>query len=244
MGKNKNRIVKFFLKNKKNNIVILSDSLSLPRVDKDATVLLEESYPYLLQKKIGSQMNVINRGIRFTTTNSLNDFQYLFDNLLIYSPKTIIIQIGIVDCAPRLFSPLFRAILGKISNEKIKNIFIYPFKKNRRFFTRFFPMKLVKKDQFKSNLENFLLRISEFKIDVKIVNIPDTNSKNNFKSFNFNRSINDYNKAISDLLINYNFDLIDINKFSKKDNILLDDGIHYNMKGSVLLSKLLYESIK
>ena len=51
LGKNKNRIVKFFLKNKKNNIVILSDSLSLPRVDKDATVLLEESYPYLLQKK-------------------------------------------------------------------------------------------------------------------------------------------------------------------------------------------------
>tara|TARA_Y100001958_G_C21051894_1_gene417756 strand:- start:122 stop:409 length:288 start_codon:yes stop_codon:yes gene_type:complete len=95
LGKNKNRIVKFFLKNKKNNIVILSDSLSLPRVDKDATVLLEESYPYLLQKKIGSQMNVINRGIRFTTTNSLNDFQYLFDNLLIYSPNTIIIQFAL-----------------------------------------------------------------------------------------------------------------------------------------------------
>lgn len=80
MDNNQIKITKQFLSNMDSNIVILSDSLSLPRVDDDETILLRESYPYLLQKKIGSDIKIINRGIRFTTTDSLRNFQYLFDN--------------------------------------------------------------------------------------------------------------------------------------------------------------------
>ena len=124
MDDNQNRIIDEFLRNKQDNIVILSDSLSLPRVDSDETILLRESYPYLLEKKIGNDMKIINRGIRFATTDLLQNFQYLFDNLLIYSPKTVIIQMGIVDCAPRLFSPLFRSLINRIPNKIIRDSFI------------------------------------------------------------------------------------------------------------------------
>ena len=147
MDDNQSRIAKHFLRNKKDNIVILSDSLSLPRVDIDETILLNESYPYLLEQKIGHDMKIINRGTRFATTDLLKNFQYLFDNLLIYSPNTVIVQMGIVDCAPRLFSPLFRSLINKIPNKITRDLFILPFKKNRRFFTKYFQISwLIKRD--------------------------------------------------------------------------------------------------
>ena len=244
MDNNQIKITKQFLSNKDSNIVILSDSLSLPRVDEDETILLRESYPYLLQKKIGSDIKIINRGIRFTTTDSLRNFQYLFDNLLIYSPSTVIVQMGIVDCAPRLFSSLFRSLINKVPIKMIRDLIILPFKKNRRFFTKYFKIKLVNKNRFKRNLEVFLDIMIKNKINVIIVNIPKTNDTNNNKSFNFNKSIDEYNSIISNLLKKYKFKLIDINHYSKKENILVDDGIHYNKKGCETVADMLYESIR
>lgn len=244
MDDNQIRITKQFLSNKEDNIVILSDSLSLPRVDDDETILLRESYPHLLQKKIGSDIRVVNRGIRFTTTDSLRDFQYLFDNLLIYAPKTVIVQMGIVDCAPRLFSPLFRSLVSKIPIKIIRDLIILPFKKNRRFFTKYFKIKLVNKKRFKKNLEVFLGTMKEYKINVIIVNIPKTSYTNNNKSFNFNESINDYNSIILNLSMKFKFQQIDINRHSKTENILVNDGIHYNKKGCEIVANKLYDSIR
>ena len=244
MDDNQSRIAKHFLRNKKDSIVILSDSLSLPRTDGDETILLNESYPYLLEKKIGHDIAIINRGTRFATTDLLKNFQYLFDNLLIYSPSTVIVQIGIVDCAPRLFSPLFRKLINRISNTTIRNLFILPFKKNRRFFTKYFQIKMVEKKRFEKNLELFLKKMEEFKINVVIVNIPKTNLQNNDKSFNFNKSIKAYNEIIVNLSSKFEFNLIDIYQYSKIENILLDDGIHYNKKGCEAVASMLYESIR
>jgi len=238
------RIIKYFLKEKKSNVVILSDSLSLPRFDNDAIITYEQTYPYLLQEKIGADTKIINRGIRGITTNSLRDFQYLFDNLLIYSPKIVILQIGIVDCAPRLFSTNFRRFLRFVKNDKIRNFIIYPFKTYRRFFTKYFPIRLVNKNQFKSNLEYFLGKMRLENICVKVVNISNTNPTNDKRSFGFNKSVNEYNVILKDLAEKYDFDIIDINKFSQRDSIILDDGIHYTNQGSLLLADLLYESIK
>lgn len=244
MDDNQNRIIDEFLRNKQDNIVILSDSLSLPRVDSDETILLRESYPYLLEKKIGNDMKIINRGIRFATTDLLQNFQYLFDNLLIYSPKTVIIQMGIVDCAPRLFSPLFRSLINRIPNKIIRDSFILPFKRSRRFFTKHFQIKIVDKDRFEKNLELFLSKMEEFNINVVIVNIPKTSLENNEKSFNFNKSITEYNEKINNLMSIYKFNLIDIYDHSKIEDILLEDGIHYNKKGCEAVASMLYESVR
>lgn len=232
-----------FTKVKKDNIVILSDSLSLPRSDDLNIITLEQSYPFLLQQKIGNNFNIINRGIRFTTTNSLVDFQYLFDNLIIYSPRKVIVQMGIVDCAPRLFSSFFRKLINRIKNEKIRNAIILPFKKNRKFFTKYFKIRMVSKSNFKKNIQQFLRTMKNLNIDVTLVNIPYTNKKNSNKSYGFNESIKDYNNLILDLKKDNKFHLIDINKESISQRILVDDGIHYNKNGCNIVANMLYESI-
>ena len=151
----------------------------------------------------------------------------------------------IVSFLASLFSiKVFLKLINRISNTTIRNLFILPFKKNRRFFTKYFQIKMVEKKRFEENLEFFLKKMEEFKINVVIVNIPKTNLQNNDKSFNFNKSIKAYNEIIINLSSKFEFNLIDIYKYSKVENILLDDGIHYNKKGCEAVASMLYESIR
>ena len=85
--------------------------------------------------------------------------------------------------------------------------------------------------------------MKNFNIDVTLVNIPYTNKKNSSKSYGFNESIKDYNNLILDLKKDNKFHLIDINKESISQRILVDDGIHYNKNGCNIVANMLYESI-
>ena len=165
-----------FTKVKKDNIVILSDSLSLPRSDDSTIITLEESYPFLLQQKIGNNFNIINRGIRFTTTNSLFYFQYLFDNFFFYSPRRVIVQMGIVDCAPRLFSSFFRKLINRIKMKKLEMQLFCLSRKIENFLLNISKLEWLV-NQILKNIQQFLRTMKNLNIDVTLVNIPYTNKK-------------------------------------------------------------------
>ena len=84
-------------------IVLFTDSLALPREEPETT-LYEDTYPFLLKKEY--EVFQFSKG-----GGLLNEFveQTFYYNQ--FKPDIIILQIGIVDCAPRAFSKLEEAIL-------------------------------------------------------------------------------------------------------------------------------------
>jgi lysophospholipase L1-like esterase len=87
-------------------IVALADSLSLPR-DTDGELLRwEETWPRRLERRLrerGVEAEVINAGRRARTADTLDGAD--FDEHVVYTkPDVVVLQVGVVDGAPRIFS--------------------------------------------------------------------------------------------------------------------------------------------
>src|SRR5918992_220711 len=87
-------------------IAILADSLALPREDVGGDEMLEVTYPYLLDQSLRRQFGanaplVYERGMRRRT------IEYVLDDwneqVELKKPDVVIVHVGIVDCAPRVF---------------------------------------------------------------------------------------------------------------------------------------------
>lgn len=77
-------------------IILFTDSLALPRMVPEVTSY-EDTYPYLLRKEF--EVFQYSRG--GTRIVDLSDQAPYYQQ---YKPDCVIIQSGIVDCAPRAFS--------------------------------------------------------------------------------------------------------------------------------------------
>ena len=80
----------------KKRIVILSDSLALPR-DTPEVTLVEDTYPYLLKEKYDVYQFSKGGGV----IRELREQAHYYRQ---YHPDIVILQSGIVDCAPRAYS--------------------------------------------------------------------------------------------------------------------------------------------
>lgn len=81
---------------KKKRILILSDSLALPR-NKPEITFVEDTYPYLLK----NQFEVYQCSIGGGLSSDLLKQSFYYGQ---YQPDIVILQSGIVDCAPRAYS--------------------------------------------------------------------------------------------------------------------------------------------
>jgi hypothetical protein len=132
----------------KKRIVILGDSLSMPRPNEG--IILEYTYSYLLNKSF----EVINKSKRVNDTklqileqNILDDIDYLNPDIIIY--------LGIVDCAPRLLSRNESRLINILPN-KLRKIIINFLSKYRLFFTKLRNIQYVNMNSFKKNTELLL----------------------------------------------------------------------------------------
>ena len=79
-----------------NRILLLTDSLAMPREEPELT-LYEDTYPYILRKKY--EVFQFSKGGGLMKEFVEQTFYYNQ-----FRPDIVILQIGIVDCAPRAFS--------------------------------------------------------------------------------------------------------------------------------------------
>lgn len=225
------------------------------RSDRGVFYSFRDTYPFLLQELLNSsKYHVVlrARGRNNVITQALEE--NLDGDVLFSDSKYIIFQLGIVDCAPRLFNLMEDRILFVLGREPIVKIFVnavVKFKsKHRRFFTKHFPRTYVSKKEFKDKYA-FILRETKNAVNpqkVFLINIADTNDKNNLRSFNFRKNILEYNKIIADLVVeNKNFcELIDFFSATKehKEFIVEDEGIHLTKSGHAYLAQIIYEKIQ
>jgi len=228
---------------KRERVVILSDSLSMPRPDE--SLLYEETYPYLLQQEMENCFEIINRGKRANTIQEQITDQYVYDDIMFFYPKYVVIQLGIVDCAPRLFSRRFgKYVIGNIKPLFLREFVIGQFSKRRIFFTKHFPRQYVPLSKFSYGYDYLLNMVKEFGSTPIVVNIARTSPENDCRSYGFIQHIKNYNEAIEKTAQRHNALLIDMYKISESNAVLLDDGIHYNKLGSKILAQEIAATIK
>src|SRR6266403_3780608 len=225
-------------------IAILADSLALPREDVSAERALEATYPFLLDQSLRHHYGahaplVIERGMRRRT------IEYVLDDwceqVVLKHPDMVVIHVGIVDCAPRVFLRRERAFVERMRFTRLRDRILRFAHDHRRAITRRLPRVYVPLARFEGHVKEIVQKVREQDIRslifVNIISPPDSVEQ---RSFGFQRNVEFYNQVLQDQTRHRNISLIDLNKLIKSQggaDKLTVDGIHLNEEGHQMLAQ-------
>jgi hypothetical protein len=207
-------------------LMIIGDSMAMPRWE----LSYEETWPFFLTNDF-PDLYIIDKSKRGGTTDrlvgsekSINNTENQFDLLEFYHPDMVIIQLGIVDCAPRYFSKhnLFAKILYRIPQSKdiIKKI-----------FTRKASNCYVKLKRFENNIINYLRRAQAISTEVFIIMIAPPPQRFVDKNPNIKSQIQNYNDCLRSIEGKFdNVKLIQSLSIDEMEKYSLDE-FHIGAKG-------------
>ncbi len=222
-------------------ILCIGDSLALPRFDE---VKYEDTWFYLLKKQFPAFdfISVFKRGITTDVLtkwgggeqDKIKTFPYGSDCLEHYKPNVVILQLGIVDCAPRLLKQGIERKLVTRLPKKYRNIYINFLKKFReRTPTNTF----VSIEKFEKNLVNYFERGFQSGVDkVILIEIPIPDQEMIKKNKNILSNVIKYNEVYNKLSKNYSFvECVAPLKPDKFNEKIYTDGYHSNKLGNNLV---------
>jgi lysophospholipase L1-like esterase len=224
----------------KDKIILIGSSMAMPRIE----VSYEETWPYKLQNHFSNDYFFIDKCKRASSTVRLvkegsgkGDKIGASDLLEYYSPKIVITQIGIVDCAPRLikrYSPLVKLI--NVSPSIIKRTFYSILKKTRIRSVKFADLSV---NEFRSNWESFIIRALQIEAQIICVLISEPSNTVTEKSPEIKKAIDIYNDILLDLDIKYS-NFTTLKAYSQTEIKLTSlDEFHVNNEGhDILFNKL------
>ncbi len=225
-------------------LLFLGDSLLLYRPSDE--IYLEDTYPYISMNELKKhgKFEIEIRGERRNDTSTVALDEKLIYNIVSSRPDIVVVHLGIVDCAPRLFTRVEYNLISHLPS-MLRRLIIAFFRRNRRFFTKHFPTVYVKKEDFKRNMEKILTTIKNQNAQSIIVNIAKPPDEKLRKSFNFMKNVIEYNKILDTLAEEYNCPIIDFyNATLKHPEYLLRDGIHPSKEGHLYLAKEVEKQLK
>lgn len=181
-------------------VLVIGDSLACPRPWEG--VGLRETYAYRLQEKLRSEYYVVNWAAGDNSSNRAASESFLRNFVRASDASYCIVQLGIVDCAPRLMSTMERVVIGitnRLPGMKAVNAAYIKFKARHRYkLTRWFPKTQVTLDQYRINMERLvdeLLSLPEMK-KVLLINTANAGHFLAEKSFGIDRNIRLFNEAL------------------------------------------------
>lgn len=214
-------------------IVFIGDSLIMPRPAENISP--EETYGYIASQKLKDHQVITTA--QYSNDTSIQSQIKNLDPLRRVSPDVVFVQLGIVDCAPRLFSRREQTFINMLP-PSLRDWLISILSANRRVLTKWFPKVYVNRKDFKKNMEVILDFVEECGAVPVIITIAKTSEKNNARSHNFLQNIRDYNAVLRDLAQEKGCALIDLYQVVDEDPAcLLPDGIHLSQKGSCNLAE-------
>lgn len=237
----------------KSTILIFGDSLSLPRRIHNNKGILYDIITYqdtyiskLTNYFIEFNFVTIARGgqtseiLNVTELVDINNKKNMYLDIGEYNPSIIIIFIGIVDCAPRLFTRNESALLSKIP-KLISKLIIKIVKKLRN---RSVKRAYVDINRYTNYFENIFKYCKFNNINIGIVGIPYGDNR----AINNNPYIIDaakkYNDSINHIIKEKYTKVQFINLFNFNNEVssdyFLEDGYHLSKIGH----QLVFESIK
>ncbi|MBN2777438.1 MAG: SGNH/GDSL hydrolase family protein [Bacteroidales bacterium] len=228
-------------------ILCIGDSLSRP----GHTNLYEDTWFYKLKEKY-KNYDFISVFQRSLTTDGLitmgadvnnNKFPYGSDCLEYYNPQVVILQLGIVDCAPRLIKE--NSLVWKIVRrmpKKVVNKYIDYLKRNNKRDTE---NVYVSKEKFRSNLIAYFNRCQKNEVlKVIYIAIPIPGQEMIFKNPSIITNVIKYNDIISEVSQKYDFVKIVNPLNADKGEDIYDDGYHPNPRGNIIVLESLVSELE
>lgn len=221
-------------------IVILGDSLALPRPNEG--IGPKDTYPLLIQRSCPDG-DIQNKARYRNDTTLQTTPKQMKEDLISEIPDVVIIHLGIVDCAPRLFTRKNHRQLEKIPNF-IRHRIVSFASQNRRLITRVRPKTYVSAKRFRENIGTLLTTCTNLGVRVLMLNIAKTHASNAERSYGFLHNIDRYNQIISEMADEFGIPVLDIYALSTSNpDVLLPDGIHLTRYGNQQVSALLVRAL-
>ena len=197
-------------------LLIISDSLGLPRKSGYEEVLYEQTWPYLLK----AHFEVVHLGIGGATLDFLVEKAHYYRN---FYPTKIILQSGIVDCAPRTLTRREKALVENIPFAG--RLFFPILKKYATFIRSKRNVTLTSEESFKESL--MLLRNYFQGVPIYCLSILPPSLEYEHQLPGISHNISNYNKILlNEILQNY----IDLS--AMPSNGILSDFHHLSAIGN------------
>ena len=223
-------------------IVVMADSLAMAR-EGETNVPFEATYPYLLDQSLRRRLRfdaplVIERGMRRRTIEYVLDEWYELVDLR--RPEVVVIHVGIVDCAPRVFLRRERQFVENLRPAFLREAILSNVHKHRRAVVNMRKKVYVPADRFNALVGQVVARAKASKLrSLVIVNIITPPSEMDERSPGFIKNVGIYNQILKTHANVNGVHLIDIDRMIKEAggvDQLTVDGIHINETGHKMLA--------
>jgi acyl-CoA thioesterase-1 len=225
-------------------LLIAGDSLSMSR--HEFGIDYEKMYSSGLAASFPGRL-VVNASLRANSTRRIVSDDYLQEYIRPMQPNVIILQIGVVDCLPRLLGDFERKCISLLSRAtitgKLTAYYLRLKTAHRYAITKKHPRTIVPQDEFDRNLK-VLRKNAPSGCRFIIINIPHPGDDLIKKSYGVAENIQRYNASLAIAFNDENSIIVDLYGATiANPNYLLADGYHISSIGHAFLfqklSKLL-----
>ncbi len=236
-------------------VLVYGDSLSMPRMTEGVlwSDLYSEKFRFGLEEhRLGTKVYLVNRSRGGASISTLYK-DYLFDYPYFDSAKDkiLIIQSGIVDCAPRPIPDWIKFIISRLPSF-VGSLVIQLLHNNRaRLLNSGFKWRTTSPYVFRSVFKQWLHFASTRFSKIYVFSILPTNKKTETHSPGYNKSVEVYNAIIKRVIqrtASGNIRFLDLHRFLSSQPELLEavinskDGHHLTPAGHEYLFKALAEA--
>lgn len=224
----------------------MADSLAMPRAG-ETNVPFESTYPYLLEESLRrnpqtSSAIVIDRGMRRRTIEYvLDEWSELVD---LRKPDVLVVHVGIVDCAPRVFLRRERQFIENLKPRFLRDAILKYVHNHRSAIVKFRKKVYVPPDRFQALLDEIISRTRASSIrSLVLVNIIGPPTEMNSRSPGFAENVRTYNQILQSRANGTDVHLIDLDSLIEGAGgagKLTVDGIHINEEGHRMLADQIY----
>ena len=231
-------------------IAILADSLALPREDVGGDELLEVTYPFLLDQSLrrlfGAAAPIIfERGMRRRTIEYvLAEWNELVE---LRKPQIVIVHVGVVDCAPRVFLRREASFVANIRFRWLRDRIFKFTHDHRRRIVQFRRKVYVPLPRFERLVQQVVEKAREAEVQslvfINIIRPPDSVEE---RSPGFQSNVIAYNQVLQGQTKHDFVSLIDLDRMVQDgggSDALTVDGIHLNERGHILLAQELEQHV-
>lgn len=221
----------------------MADSLAMAR-EGETNVAYETTYPYLLdqwlRQRFGSQAPLlIERGMRRRTIEYVLDEWYELVDLR--QTDVVVIHVGIVDCAPRVFLRRERQFVENLRPGLLREFILDKVHRHRRAIVNLRQKVYVPPDRFNALVAQVVAKAKASKLrSLVMVNIITPPAEMDERSPGFIRNVGIYNEILKTHAGANGAHLIDIDRLIKERGGVEQftvDGIHINEAGHKLLAR-------
>jgi len=204
-------------------VIIIGDSIGMHNIEDGL------DFDYTYANRLNNSLKdclVYFRNRRGNTSRQQIKLQHIHDDISCFPNSLFIMQLGIVDCAPRVlgkYESIFLSLLPDFLTRPIK----YFISKYRFLLTKSLKRTYIGQDEFDSNIKKILYEIKRIGSTAIVLSIIANNELEN-KSFGIRQNIKNYNAILKEKSIECNFIFLDL-AITSED--FQSDGIHLKSSG-------------